>query len=97
MFHLGERVGTLQITEWTVDYGVGLVWASAAHLSDRVWAAAGARVKVNGDHLHCVKCGLREPAYKNPRLVSWSASKNGLGWLGLTLARANKNIQASLS
>ena len=24
MFHLGERAGTLQITEWTVDYGVGL-------------------------------------------------------------------------
>ena len=72
------------------------MWASATHLSDRVWAAAGARVKVNGDHLHCVKCGLREPAYKNPSLVSWSASKNGLGWLGLTLARASKNIQVSL-
>ena len=37
--------------QWTT------VWASAAHLGDRVWAAAGARVKVNGDHLHCVKCG----------------------------------------
>ena len=39
---------------------------------------------------------LEEPAYKNPRLALWSASKNGLGWLGLTLARASKNIQASL-
>ena len=38
-----------------------------------------------------------QPAYKNPRLVLWSASKNGLGWLGLTLARASKNIQASFS
>ena len=39
---------------------------------------------------------IQEPAYKNPRLALWSASKNGLGWLGLTLARASKNIQASL-
>ena len=39
---------------------------------------------------------LQEPAYKNPRLALWSASKSGLGWLGLTLARASKNIQASL-
>ena len=43
-----------------------------------------------------VSVDLQEPAYKNPRLALWSASKNGLGWLGLTLARASKNIQASL-
>ena len=44
-----------------------------------------------------VSVDLQEPAYKNPRLVLWSASKKGLGWLGLTLARASKNIQASFS
>ena len=43
-----------------------------------------------------VRVDLEEPAYKNPRLALWSGSKNGLGWLGLTLARASKNIQASL-
>ena len=43
-----------------------------------------------------VSVDLQEPAYKNPRLALWSASKNGLDWLGLTLARASKNIQASL-
>ena len=45
---------------------------------------------------YTVSFDLEEPAYKNPRLALWSASKNGLGWLGLTLARASKNIQASL-
>ena len=43
-----------------------------------------------------VRLDLEEPAYKNPRLALWSGSKNGLGWLGLTLAHASENIQASL-
>ena len=57
-------MGTLQITEWKVDYGVGL---RRPHLSGRVRAAAGARVKVNGDHLHCVKCGILSGSLKVTR------------------------------
>ena len=54
-----------------------------------------------GDGCLCCLCNtlsanLEEPADKNPRLALRSASKNGLGWLGLALARASKNIQASL-
>lgn len=62
--------------QWTT------VWASAAHLSDRVWAAADARVKVNGDHLHPSKCGRALAACQQSRHNLLRCALGGSGGVG---------------